>query len=167
MRLVLFRHGIAIDREDPDCPTEEERHLTAAGIERTRAAALGLARLRLQPDRILSSPWLRARQTAALAAEALGFDPSAVELTEALLPNASPSELLDGIRVRTTGEILVCGHAPHLDEVLAELVGIEGMGGTRLKKAGAAALEFTSTACGHASLEWMIPPRVLRELSGA
>jgi hypothetical protein len=39
MRLYLMRHGIAIDREDPDCPPDPERYLTPKGIQRTRAAA--------------------------------------------------------------------------------------------------------------------------------
>ena len=166
MRLVLLRHGIAIDREDPDCPAEADRHLTALGIDRTTAVAHGLLELRLAPERILSSPWLRARQTAEIAAGVLGFDQDRIEYTDALLPDAPASALLQEVSGRVAREVLACGHAPNLDEVLVELVGIGGVGGTRLKKAGAASIDFTSCAPGGGSLEWMIPPRVLRQLGG-
>jgi phosphohistidine phosphatase len=164
MRLVLFRHGIAIDRSDPECPAEEDRFLTARGAERTEEAARGLRRMLLSPERILSSPWLRARQTAEIAAAALEFDSGQIELSDALLPDAPPSALLAEVEARAALEVLVTGHAPHLDAVLAELVGIGGIGGTSLKKAGAASIEFTSVSPGSGRLEWMIPPRALRRL---
>jgi phosphohistidine phosphatase len=167
MRLILFRHGIAIDRADPECPAEEERFLTQRGVERTRQAARGLARLRLHPERILSSPWTRARQTAEIVATVLDLDPSSIELTEALLPSAPAAAVLREVESRAAREVLLAGHAPHLDELLNQLVGIGGTGGTRLRKAGAAAIEFTSTAPGSGSLEWMLPPRVLRLLDDA
>ena len=160
MRIVLFRHGIAIDRADPACPAEEQRQLTDRGRDRTHAAARGLSALDLHPDRILSSPWLRARQTAEIAASELGFDENRIEFTPALLPFAASSSILQEIGPGVGGEVLLTGHAPHLDELLEELVGI-GTGVTRLKKAGAAAIEISS---GHAHLEWMISPRELRRL---
>jgi phosphohistidine phosphatase len=143
--LILFRHGIAIDRGNPACPREEDRFLTDEGVKRTEAAARGLARLGLHPGQIMSSPWLRARQTAEIAARALDFDEDRIEIT-------------------AVRQVLVTGHAPHLDEVLDEVVGIGGYGGTRLKKAGAAAVEFTVSSPGAGRLEWFIPPRALRAL---
>lgn len=163
MLLILFRHGIAIDREDPESPAEEDRFLTERGIERTEAAARGLARLGLHPDRIMTSPWLRARQTAEIAASELGFAHESIEVTDALLPFAPVSAILDECSVPAAREVLVAGHAPHLDEVIDELLGIQGAG-TRLKKAGAAAIEFTEAGHGSGHLEWMLPPRALREL---
>jgi len=163
--LVLFRHGIAIDREDPDCPAEEGRHLTGRGVERSTAAARGLARLGLHPERIMSSPWLRARQTSEIAAGELGFELERIEITDALLPFAPVSAILEEASLPATGEVLVCGHAPHLDEVIDELLGIRGAC-ARLKKAGAAAIELTDAGPGSGQLEWMMPPRALRELGG-
>lgn len=161
VRIVLFRHGIAIDRADPACPPEEHRHLTGRGRERTRAAARGLATLGLHPDRILSSPWLRARETAEIAASELGFDEERIEFTTALLPFAPPSAILQELVSTAGGEVLLTGHAPHLDELLEELAGSGGTGIRRLRKAGAAAIEVSA---GHGHLEWMISPRELRRL---
>ena len=69
MRLYLMRHGIAIDREDVDCPPEPERYLTPKGIQRTRAAARGLRDLRIKPASLLSSPYVRAVQTGEIVCE--------------------------------------------------------------------------------------------------
>ena len=78
MRLYLMRHGIAIDREDPDCPTEEERYLTSKGIDRTRSAAHGLAELKVKPAVLLTSPLVRAVQTGEIVCEVLDLDPGDV-----------------------------------------------------------------------------------------
>ena len=69
MRLYLMRHGIAIDREDPDCPEETQRYLTAKGTQRTRSAAHGLADLGVKPAGLLTSPYIRAVQTAEIVAK--------------------------------------------------------------------------------------------------
>jgi phosphohistidine phosphatase len=89
-RLLLVRHGIAEDRSE-DRP-DGLRALTPAGRRRTtavleRAVALGLA-----VDRLVSSPLVRARQTAELALGA-GLAPS-LELATALEPGADPLPLL-------------------------------------------------------------------------
>ncbi|HZI50406.1 MAG TPA: histidine phosphatase family protein, partial [Terriglobia bacterium] len=63
--LCFFRHGIAVDREDPSVTSDSERPLTEDGSRKTRAAAEGLNRMDVGFDRILTSPWLRASQTAA------------------------------------------------------------------------------------------------------
>jgi len=166
VRIVLFGHGIAIDRADPDCPADQDRELTELGTERTRSAARGLVELGLHPDRILSSPWLRARQTAEIAASELGFDSDRIEFTEALLPSAPPSTILHEFVTPTVGEILLTGHAPHLDELLDELTDIGNVNRERLKKAGAAAVKISNPTSGHGRLEWMILPRELRRLGG-
>jgi len=69
--LYFFRHGIALDKEDPSVTTDAARPLTEDGIRKTRAAAEGLKRMEIPFDRILTSPWLRAIQTASILAEVL------------------------------------------------------------------------------------------------
>jgi len=161
LRIILFRHGIAIDRDDPASPGEEDRFLTDEGIEKTRAAASGLARLGVTPDRVISSPWLRARQTAEIAAEALGFDAGRIELSDALLPFSPASALLELVSVPASREVLVTGHAPHLDEALFALTEASAV---RIKKAGAAGIEILDHHFSSGRLEWFMPPRALREL---
>jgi len=64
MQLYIVRHGIAIDREDPKCPPDPERYLTEEGIEKTKQVAKGVAALGVTADLFLTSPYVRASQTA-------------------------------------------------------------------------------------------------------
>ena len=163
MLLYLLRHGIAIDREDPECPPDAERPLTSEGIEKTREVARGLRKLGVKPDLILSSPLVRAIQTAEIAAVELSYAKEKIRRTAALEPEADPAELLKEISRLKKDEVLCAGHAPHLDEMIAQAVGVRAAF-TSLKKAGAACLELDSPAASRGTLLWLFPPRVLRQL---
>jgi phosphohistidine phosphatase len=139
MELTLVRHGIAIDREDPECPSEAERYLTKEGLLRTRQAMSGLAASGLELDEIWTSPFLRAAQTAQIAAEELGFDPKRIRTTEALLPGADPARIFRELAKAGAESVGCFGHAPHLDGAIALAIGARSMF-TSLKKAGAAQL---------------------------
>ena len=69
MNLYVVRHGIAIPPEDPACPPDPERWLTPKGVERTREMAQGLRALDVRPEVFLTSPYVRAVQTAAVVAD--------------------------------------------------------------------------------------------------
>src|SRR5229473_955684 len=90
MQLYIVRHGIAIDREDPKSPLEAERYLTDEGIERTRQVAKGIAALGVHADLMISSPYVRATQTAAIFAGALDYPEQRIRQSESLLPGPRP-----------------------------------------------------------------------------
>ncbi len=73
MQIYIVRHGIAIDREDPKCPPDPERHLTEEGVEKTKQVAKGVAALGVTGDLFLTSPYVRAMQTAEIFASALDY----------------------------------------------------------------------------------------------
>ena len=73
MEIYIVRHGIAIDREDRKCPPDPERYLTEEGIEKTKRVAAAVAALGASPDLLLSSPYVRAMQTAEIFALALDY----------------------------------------------------------------------------------------------
>lgn len=163
MQLILIRHGIAIDRDDPACPDEPDRYLTEEGVERTREAMAGLRALGVKPDLVYSSPFVRAAQTARIACEVLGFDPKKIATTKSLLPSGEPRDLFREL-AKFEAETLACfGHAPNLDEVIAEGVGAPSAF-TSLKKAGAACLEFESVRASTGELVWLYPVGTLRRL---
>lgn len=166
MRVILLRHGIAVDRDDPACPADPDRPLTREGVERTREAVAGLRAIGVQPDVVLSSPYLRALQTAELASE--GLDAPGPERCTQLLPAADPKELAALLRGRSGAEILCAGHEPNLSLVLAHLVlgGVAGETFAGLKKAGAACVETEDPGATPGDLLWLVPPRVLRRLGG-
>src|SRR5215468_260342 len=88
MRLYIVRHGIAIDREDPKSPSDPERFLTPEGLKKTREVAKGFDALGISPAVFLSSPYVRAMQTAEIFADQLNFAKAKIKQTELLLPGA-------------------------------------------------------------------------------
>jgi phosphohistidine phosphatase len=161
MILYLVRHGVAVDRTDPKCPPEAERPLTAKGVQKTRAAALGLKALGAKPDVFISSPYVRAAQTAEIFAEALGSSPEKIRVSEALKPAENPATILNEISRLRAKEVMLFGHAPHLDLLVSHLAGARGPF-TALKKAGVACLEQAS---GRWELRWILTPKLLRDLA--
>ncbi|HEV8383609.1 MAG TPA: phosphohistidine phosphatase SixA [Candidatus Acidoferrales bacterium] len=163
MILYLMRHGIAIDREDPKCPPDPERYLTKKGMEKTRAAAQGLRALGIKPDAMLTSPYVRAVQTAEIAAASLGFARDRIRRTETLIFGHKPAELFRELPKARAKEVMCFGHAPHLDEVIAFALGSRTLL-TALKKAGVACLELESLSTPKGVLVWVHTPRSLRIL---
>lgn len=164
MVLYLVRHGIAVDREDQDCPPDAERPLTKKGVEKARQVLQGLLQLGAKPEIILSSPLVRAWQTAEIAATVLHYAKDKIRRSEALLPEADPAVLTRELARLDADEVLCTGHAPHLDEFIAYATGNRRTF-TFLKKAGVACLEFESVAPGAAILTALYQPRVFRALA--
>ena len=90
MILYLLRHGIAEPR-DADGQDDETRALTKAGRQKMQAVARGMLALDLGVERILSSPYLRAKQTAEIVAGALDLP---VEYWKVLVPDAAPRQTI-------------------------------------------------------------------------
>jgi phosphohistidine phosphatase SixA len=163
MRLYLMRHGIAIDRDDPECPAESERYLTPKGAERTRIVAGGLTELRIRPTTPLTSPFVRAVQTGEIVCEALDLDPKQLRATDALKPDAKPARLAEELSKLPDSEVICFGHAPHLDDFIAYAVKAPATF-TALRKAGVACLDIESFSPLMATLAWLLTSRALRHL---
>lgn len=163
MLLYLMRHGIAAD---PDGGPDAIRPLTPKGVRRTRAAAHGLARVVPRIDSLWTSPYLRARQTAELAAEELALPPGRIEEHASLEPDLPPARLLGELQRQRHDALLCVGHLPHLDLVLGELLtGSRTVVGS-FRKAAAAAVEWDG-GDSPARLLWFLPPRALRLIGHA
>jgi phosphohistidine phosphatase len=156
--LCFFRHGIAVDRGDP-AYLDKDRPLTPEGETKTQGAARGLWRLNLPFNTVLTSPWLRAKQTAAILTEILEL-PDARELPE-LAGDRSAEELLGALSPFRGRCILLVGHEPLLSETAVTLLG--GRWSMDLKKAGACAVEVDSLPPRRpAQLLWHLTSRQLR-----
>jgi phosphohistidine phosphatase len=162
MQLYIVRHGIAIDREDPKCPPDPQRYLTEEGIEKTKQVAKGLAALGVTADLLLSSPYVRAAQTAEIFAAALDHAKQKIRRTDLLLPGAEPSLLFRELaKDRQASSIFLFGHAPQLDDIVATALGSKRHI-TSLKKAGVALLELKRISPPIAALIWLATPKLLR-----
>jgi len=163
MLLHLIRHGIAVDRADPECPTDSQRPLTDRGRRRTRRAAEGLQRLGVSPEWVISSPWVRAVQTAEIVVETLGLSEDDLLCDEDLLPMADPGAILRKLESFEADELMLVGHAPHLDLVLEELC--RGALLASLTKAGGACVELDPRRALRGTLRWLLPSKGLRRLA--
>jgi phosphohistidine phosphatase len=162
MELYIVRHGIAIDREDPKCPPDPERYLTEEGIEKTKRVAAGVAAVCASPDLLLSSPYVRAMQTAEIFAMALDYPKQKIRRTDLLLPGAEPTLFFrELVKDKQTSTLFIFGHAPQLDDVISTALGLKHHI-TTLKKAGVALVELRRVSPPSGQLVWLAPPKLLR-----
>jgi phosphohistidine phosphatase len=164
MQLYLIRHGIAVDRDDPRCPPDTERPLTPKGIKRSRAAALGLRALEVKPNAVLTSPWLRALQTAEIFCAALRYPAKKIIRTDALKGTSAPSDLLRELQSMKAKVVLCFGHEPQLHLVIGHVLRTSAKI-TELKKAGVALLEIERAAPAQGRLIALYPASTLRLLA--
>lgn len=121
-QLFLLRHGDA----DPDGPVtwshDSRRPLNAAGLEKMALEALGMKRLKLPIEAIVSSPYLRARQTAEAVAHAYRLIDRFTE-SDRLEPGASFDDLRKSLKGVGVERVIVVGHQPELGHWIGQLVG--------------------------------------------
>jgi phosphohistidine phosphatase len=169
MNVYLLRHGIAVARDHPATALDGERPLTAKGVKRMRREARGLRRLNISFSTVLTSPVIRARQTAEIIAETLGLE-SHLEEISGLAPESSVDHLLFGLsRFQDRDHLLLVGHEPLLSHAASIL--LAGKGGREvkleLKKGGLCRIEtdgLPPTTAG--ILHWLLTPKQLRLLAG-
>jgi phosphohistidine phosphatase len=162
MQLYVVRHGIAVDREDPKCPPDPERYLTEEGVEKTREVARGVAALGATPDLFLSSPYVRAMQTAEIFAAVFEFAKQKIRSSDLLLPGAEPTLFFRELaRDKQSASVFCFGHAPHLDDLIATALGSKDRV-TSLKKAGVALVELRRVSPPSGQLVWLAAPKLLR-----
>ncbi len=161
MNLYLLRHGIAVEPGTPGYEKDSDRPLIAKGEDRLREAARAMEKLELSFDLILSSPFLRAKQTAEIIAKNLRLQ-SKLAFSNELIPSGNPKLLiqqLNGFRPEPENVLLV-GHEPYLGKLVALLAA--GNTGLEIdfKKGGLCKLEAESLHYGRcAKLAWLLTPR--------
>lgn len=163
MELLLFRHGIAEDAHAG--LTDYDRALTPKGRDELARIARGMRRLKLAPDAVLSSPLVRARQTAELVAPVLGRE---VEIVEALASGADWEDFAQVIEQRSSNaSLMLVGHEPDLSMVAALLIGAPETILT-LKKAGLIRISLAGPVrLGGGDLRWLLTPHHLALLGDA
>lgn len=151
MKLYFLRHTTAADIASNDA----SRALTAIGQEEARRAGAGLAMLGAAPTVILSSPLLRTRQTAEIAARAMGFS-GTIETLDDLANDTSTADLIQALRPRAgAGEMLLVGHMPSLAGHVAALVDAESAEDFAFGKGSAACVELAELRLGAGQLRWL------------
>jgi phosphohistidine phosphatase len=164
MILYFVRHAIAVPQGSAGA-ADVERELTREGIDKMKRAATGLRAAEAIPDIILSSPLVRARQTAEILMEAFDGKP-VLTVVQALAPGGNRSELYLEIRKHADARaLMLVGHQPSLGEIAGEIVWGTPSHPLDLKKGGACAMEVDKVApAPRGTLLWIMPPAILRKL---
>ena len=156
-RIYFLRHGKAAPRSTWE-GDDGLRPLTPEGEDLMRREAKGMRRLGLTPDVIVTSPLVRARQTAEIAAEALGARDRLVE--DARLAHGFDARCLERIAAERpeAAELMVVGHEPEFSGTIAELI---GGGFVDMKKGGLARVDVGGPGLEDGLLAWLLTPSQL------
>jgi phosphohistidine phosphatase len=160
--LYFVRHGLAEERGEA-WPDDTKRPLSADGMSRMRKAARGLARFGVSVDVVLSSPLVRARQTAEILASEIEPRPSLVNI-DSLAPDGGYAAVIADLEkhARKT-RIALVGHEPMIGELAARLIGSRHP--IEFKKGSVCRIDVEDLPpAGPGDLRWMLPPKMLRAL---
>jgi len=168
MNLYLLRHGIAVDPSKSGGGRDAERPLLPKGRRRLRQIARAMGALKIRFDLILSSPYVRARQTAEIVAKSLKRRKQ-LKFSDELIPGGNPKLLIQQLNDLQPGpeNVLLVGHEPYLSKLIALLAsGNTGMA-IDLKKGSLCKLEVETLRYGRcAKLACLLAPRHLVLMAG-
>ena len=168
MNLYLLRHGIAVEPGTPGYERDSERPLIPKGERRLQSAAAAMAKLELSFDLILSSPFVRSRQTAEIVAGELGLK-KRVEFYDGLVPGGNPKVLIHALNeLKPEPEnVLLVGHEPYLSKLIALLTAGSTNMEIDLKKGSLCKLEAETLRYGRcATIVCLLAPRHLVLMTG-
>ena len=161
MNLYLLRHGIAVEPGTPGYENDSARPLIPKGERRLRSVAAAMERLELSFDLILSSPFIRAKQTAEIIASELKLK-KRVEFFDGLVPGGNSKALIYALNeLKPSPEnVLLVGHEPYLSRLISLLVsGGADAAAIEMKKGGLCRLEVGELRYGQcARLAWLLTP---------
>jgi phosphohistidine phosphatase len=157
VELGLLRHAHAGDPESWDRP-DELRPLTEKGRQQAERLGRLLAAAGFVPEIVLTSPRVRARETAELVADRLGVDVRIDARLADYLDLATVDSILDD--AEAPARAVIVGHDPDFSDLLASLTGSPGL---RMRKGSFALLDVERPlAPGSAELRWLVAPDLLR-----
>lgn len=166
MNLYIVRHAIAAEQGAPGYEDDSQRPLTDAGRKKMKRIARGLCELGIELDAILTSPYVRARDTATILAKEFEMKDK-VALSDSLIPPGNLENLVQEIREKhDVANLALVGHEPMLSSLISWL----STGNTAmkivLKKGGVAYLSTDNLyEEGRATLQWLLTPALLVDLS--
>lgn len=157
MQLLLLRHADA----ESSAPTDDLRALSDKGRQQAKRVARFCKERGLQPDLILTSPFLRAEETARIVGEELKSERVlSAFLAAGMMPSAAIEELRTCQRLDC---VMLVGHEPDLSSLAGALLGAGNPGALRMRKATLAGLNVEALTLGGAQLEFLIPAKMVEK----
>jgi phosphohistidine phosphatase len=163
MDLYILRHAIAVQRGTKDFDDDSQRPLTKEGKQKMYDIARGMRSLGITFDVLLSSPFVRARETAEIVTEVFDVKKK-LKFTDTLAVGGNPEELVEEIleQFGSMESIMLVGHEPYLSEFISTLIAGDSRVPITMKKGGLCKLSVSMLRYGRcATLEWLLAPRHL------
>jgi phosphohistidine phosphatase len=158
MKLYVMRHGPAEDQATSG--VDADRALTPSGRSRVQAVAETLTLLGEEPLLIVTSPLVRAVQTAEIVAlvTKLGDRDGSLEVRRGIAPGGDGAALAHALVAEGRKRVMLVGHEPDLSELVSALVGSFGRG---FDKAMVVGVQLPSAA-GRGRLRFVLDPKTLK-----
>lgn len=167
MNLYIIRHAIAVDEVSFDSASDSERPLTDKGRKKMRQIAKALRHLGVEFDLILSSPYVRACETAEILADVFKMKKEIV-FSDHLIPEGNPELLIGEINENhSVDSLAIVGHEPHLSALIGLLTTNSSKIEITLKKGGVCHLSADDLhhQDHRATMEWLLTPGIMIEIS--
>ncbi|PWH14424.1 MAG: phosphohistidine phosphatase SixA [Anaerolineae bacterium] len=164
MNLYIIRHAIAVEPGTPGYEDDSLRPLTPKGSEKMTNIARGLKSLGVCFDLILSSPYVRALETAHILLKILKMKKEQLVTTEHLTPLSLPDEVIGEINEKyyDVESIALVGHEPNLSALIGLLVAGDAGLSIEMRKGGVCFLSAENLRHERrATLEWLMMPKHL------
>jgi phosphohistidine phosphatase len=156
MVAYFLRHADA----EPRITSDHERKLTPKGLEQSEKVGKFMVRCGLLPEIVLTSPVVRARQTAQIVAEKLGD----AEISEVdwLACGMSAETCLMELKARQgTASVLLVGHEPDFSETITTMLGVSDAGAIKVRKAALTGIELLDFRAGQGQMHFLVPARLM------
>ncbi|HUF00450.1 MAG TPA: phosphohistidine phosphatase SixA, partial [Anaerolineales bacterium] len=163
MNLYIIRHAIAVDEATSDYASDSERPLTDKGRKKMRQIARALRHLGVKFDVILSSPYVRACETAEILANVFKMK-NKIVFSDNLIPLGNPELLIGEINEKhSVDSLAIVGHEPHLSALIGLLTSDNSKIEITLKKGGVCHLSADDLhhQDHRAILEWLLTPGIM------
>ena len=158
MDLYVIRHADALALGERGITEDAERPLSEVGETQAKTVGKGLQAKGIRPRFIVSSPLIRARQTAEGIQRQFAADRPTLQVAEELAPGFKAKQLARFLRGLSADALAVVGHQPDLAEWVAWLVGSK-KAQIDLAKAGVALIRCPDRARkGAGTLTWLVTP---------
>ena len=166
MNLYIVRHAIAVERGTPGYEDDNQRPLTDSGRKKMKKIVKGIHQLGFELDVILSSPYVRARDTATILAGEFKMK-DRVEFSDNLIPSGDFDSLVNEIHEKyDLDNVALVGHEPMLSSLISWLTTGNADMKITLKKGGVGCLLADNLHLERrATLEWLLTPPLMIELS--
>ena len=161
MIIYLIRHGIAREPDAQNNEDDRQRPLTAEGRDKIKRIGYKLKNLGVKPNMILSSPYVRAEQTAAILAKSFDIVQQ-LKFSDLLVPSGDAKAIINEVVSKyLVDELLIVGHEPCLGLLISELMDANSLA-INIKKGGVCCLSADDLRLERrAVLEWLLTPNII------